>query len=131
MAHLLHHLLERSAAARPDAVAVVDGERSWTYAQLDRRANQIANLLVARGVRRGDRVALYIEKSAEAVAGIYGVLKAGAAYVPLDPAAPAARLGYIAGNAGARVLLTGVGKSSSWQALLDAGASPEAVVALD
>ena len=74
----------------------MDGERSLTYAELEATANRVARLLGAHGVRRGDRVGLYLEKSLESLVGIYGILKAGAAYVPLDPRRTASRLGYIA-----------------------------------
>jgi amino acid adenylation domain-containing protein len=95
---------------RPDSLALVDGERQLTYAELDRAANQLAQHLIGLGVRRGDRVALYLDKSADSIIAIYAVLKAGAAYVPLDPQAPTSRLAYITTNAGVRVLLTGVEK---------------------
>jgi amino acid adenylation domain-containing protein len=126
----LHGLVEASAAARPDAIAVVDRDRRLTYAELDAWSNRVANLLLDLGVQRGDRVALYLEKSLEAVAALYGVLKAGAAYTPLDPGAPVARLGYIAGNCGARVVLTEAGKADTWAGLVEAGAMPEAFVAM-
>ena len=119
MRYLLHHLLQRSAERSPDDVAVVDGERQITYGALERRSNQVANLLLERGVRKGDRVGLYLEKSLESIVGIYGVMKAGAAYVPLDPEAPAPRLAYIARDCGIEVLLTGAEKASAWDDLLE------------
>ncbi|MDQ3974582.1 MAG: AMP-binding protein, partial [Actinomycetota bacterium] len=97
MAYLLHHLLQSSAERYPQRTAVVDGERSLTYGELERRANQLANLLAELGVHRGDRVGLYLDKSLEAVVGIYAVLKCGGAYVPIDPQAPVARAAYITG----------------------------------
>ena len=72
---LLHQLVRAGAAARGDATAVVDGERAITYAELDGWSNRLANLLVEAGVRRGDRVGLYLDKSLESVVGIYGTLK--------------------------------------------------------
>jgi len=105
--YLVNHYLEDSAARSPDHVALVDGGRSVTYRELDDRANQVANLLRSLGVAKGDRVGLYLRKSLEAIVGIYGVMKAGAAYVPLDTSAPSHRVGYIAGNCGLRVILTG------------------------
>jgi amino acid adenylation domain-containing protein len=128
---LVHRLLEASADAYSERTAVVDGDRSATYEELEGQANRLARLLLDLGVARGDRVGLYIDRSLEAVAGLYGVLKAGAAYVPLDPAAPPARLGYIAGNCGLRVLLTGASKADRWDGLVEAGAAPEAIVVLD
>ena len=102
---LVHDLLRASAERFPSRTAVVDGERSVTYAELDATANRLAHLLAARGVRHGDRVGLYLDKSLEALVGIYGILKAGATYVPLDPGAPPPRLGSIARDAGLRCLV--------------------------
>jgi amino acid adenylation domain-containing protein len=120
MRYLVGHLLEHSARATPDAPAVLDRDRSITYGELDAQANRIANLLARLGVARGERVAIYLDKSIESIAAIYGVLKAGAAYVPLDPHAPPARLAYIVRDAGARVLITGAEKAGAWEAIRDA-----------
>ncbi len=120
--YLVHHYLEHSAAARPEAIAVVDGERTLTYAELDERAGRVANLLADLGVRRGDRVGIYLRKSAEAVVAIYGALKAGACYVPLDPSAPSGRIGYIAGDCGIEVILSGNEKRRAWGDLREGGA---------
>lgn len=128
---LVHDLVAESAARYPDRPAVVDDERSVTYAELDATANRLAHLLAECGVRPGDRVGLYLEKSLEAVTGIYGILKAGATYVPLDPGAPTARLGTIAGDAGLRCLVTGTEKAGDWPALIAEGASLEALVVLN
>lgn len=127
----MHDLLAESAARFPDRVAVVDGERSATYAELDATANRLAHLLAECGVRYGDRVGLYLEKSLEAVTGIYGTLKAGGTYVPLDPGAPPARLGTIAGDAGLRCLITGAEKKDDWAALVAEGAPVETLVVLN
>lgn len=80
------------AAARPDAVAVVAGRDRLTYARLDAQAEELARHLAARGVGPGDRVAVSLPRSAGLVVALLAVLKAGAAYVPLDPAHPAERL---------------------------------------
>jgi amino acid adenylation domain-containing protein len=102
-----------------------------SYAELEARSNQVAHLLREVGVSRGDRVGLYLEKSAESLVGIYGVLKAGAVYVPLDPQAPAARLGYIARDCGISCLLSAAGKARYWKPLIDGGAPIETFVILD
>lgn len=128
---LVHDLLAESAARFPERVAVVDGQRHATYAELDATANRLAHLLTECGVRHGDRVGLYLEKSLEAVIGIYGILKAGATYVPLDPGAPPARLGTIAGDAGLRCLITGTEKEGDWAALVAEGAPVETLVVLN
>jgi amino acid adenylation domain-containing protein len=129
MDHLLHRLLVRSAELHPDRTAVEDGERSITYAQLEEGSNRTAHLLHDLGVSRGDRVGLYLEKSLESVVGIYGILKCGAAYVPLDPRAPAPRSAYMAADCGLRVLISGHEKTRSWGELIEHGAPLEAIVA--
>ncbi|MFE0757438.1 amino acid adenylation domain-containing protein [Inquilinus sp. NPDC058860] len=93
------------AAARPEAVAIRHEERSYTRAQLDRASDRLARRLVARGVRPEDRVALQMGRTPEWVLGILGVLKAGAAYLPLDPAAPVERRAELVADSGARWLL--------------------------
>jgi amino acid adenylation domain-containing protein len=92
----LHKYLEAAADEWPSHVAVV-GDRggSITYRDLDRLSDRLRDWLVQSGVRRGDRVGFWIRKSVDGVATIFGALKAGAAYVPVDPSAPAARNGYI------------------------------------
>jgi amino acid adenylation domain-containing protein len=120
--YLVHHYLQDSAVRVPDKPAVVDKDRSLTYAELNERANQVAHLLRSLGVSEGDRVGIYVRKSLEAVVGIYGVLKAGAAYVPLDPSAPTHRIGYIAGNCGIRHIITGREKRRAWKEVKQEGA---------
>jgi glycopeptidolipid biosynthesis protein len=83
----------------PDTVALVHGERSWTYRELDEAANRMAHLLAERGAKPGEFVALLVPRSAEAVIAILAVLKTGAAYVPIDPSVPEARLEFILGDA--------------------------------
>ena len=128
---LLHDLLRDSAAAHPDRPAVVDADRSLTYAELALRSNRLAHLLQDCGVSHGDRVGLYLDKSLESVVGIYGILELGGTYVPLDPAAPPARLATIAKNADLRCLITGAEKAEIWPQLVEAGAPVETLVALN
>ena len=96
-------------ARTPEAVALSCGERSWTYRELDEGANRLARLLAAHGVRPGDVVALLFARSAEAVVAILGVLKTGAAYLPIDPALPAARIGFVFADAGPIAAITTAG----------------------
>src|SRR5947208_5060907 len=128
MRYLLHQLLEHSARRFPDRPAVVDGDRTLTYAELDARTNRLANLLVREGVGVGDRVGVYLDKSLEAVVGIYGILKSGGVYVPMDPQAPVDRLGYIARNCGMGVVVTGAEKAGEWEAILAAAPAVRALV---
>lgn len=88
----VHQLLESSARISPDATAVVAGESSLTYRELDQRANQVAHLLVRRGVPPGSLVAVCVDRTLDMPIAIAAVLKSGAAYVPLDPTHPAERL---------------------------------------
>ncbi|MEJ2857984.1 MULTISPECIES: non-ribosomal peptide synthetase [unclassified Saccharothrix] len=97
----------RAVAARtPDRVAVTDGQVSLTYRELDERSDALASGLRALGVADGDRVGVCLERTTELVVTLLGVLKAGAAYVPTDPAYPADRLAYTAQDAGLRLVLT-------------------------
>jgi len=115
MISVLHELLELSARDHAERVAVVDGERSLTYAELDERSSRLANHLQTSGIRRGDRVGLYLQKSLESIVALYGVMKAGAAYVPIDPNAPAAsRATYIVENCDIGVLVTGAEMADQW-----------------
>ncbi|MGB8509117.1 MAG: amino acid adenylation domain-containing protein, partial [Pyrinomonadaceae bacterium] len=101
----LHEFFEEQAARTPDAVAVVFEGHEVKYAELNRRANQLAHYLHARGVGPDVPVGILMERSVEMVAGLLGVLKAGGAYMPLDPDYPVERLGYMLANAAAPVLL--------------------------
>lgn len=131
MEFLLHHLLETSASRHPDRTAIIDRERSFTYADVEGRSNRLAHLLIDLGVTPGDRVGLYLDKSVESIVGIYGVLKSGAAYVPLDPTAPPARLAYITRDCDVRVLITGREKSAAWPGLVRSGAPFQTLVVLN
>jgi amino acid adenylation domain-containing protein len=102
----LHERFFRQAALRPDAVAVVCGEESLTYGELERRARRLALSLRAQGVGPEARVVLRMERSADMVAAILGVLAAGGAYVPVEPDIPAERLAFLIADSGAAALLT-------------------------
>ena len=102
----LERRFEAQAAAQPDAVAVRSGAESLTYGELDRRADRLAGRLASLGVGRGTRVAIFVERSSALIVGLLGVLKAGATYVPLDPALPPDRLRFILADSGAPVVLS-------------------------
>ncbi|MFB4306215.1 AMP-binding protein [Actinomadura sp. GTD37] len=106
MARTLTEPLGRHAREHGDRTAVVDGGRTLTYAELDAAADRVAAGLAARGVGRGDRVPLRLPRSADLVVAALGVLKSGAAYSPLDPAWPDARIAAIAERLGAPLVLT-------------------------
>ncbi|MEU6892336.1 amino acid adenylation domain-containing protein [Streptomyces sp. NPDC046557] len=98
-------LVARQAAVRPHKTAVVGPGTSLTYAELDRLSDTVAARLSARGIRPGDHVAVCLERSPLLVTTLLGVLKTGAAYVPLDPAYPAERLRHCVADAGAGALV--------------------------
>lgn len=102
----LHELVAESAQRHPHRLAVQDGDRALSYAELDRLADDYAAGLVARGVRPGDRVLLWCAKSALAVALTQGCLRAGAVYVPVSPANPVPRLGLVADGCAAALIVT-------------------------
>jgi amino acid adenylation domain-containing protein len=94
------------ALERADAVALTDGDRSVTYADLDEDATRLAAGVAALGVRPGDRVGICLDRSADLVAAMIAVLRASATYVPMDPAYPDDRLRYTADDAGLRLVIT-------------------------
>jgi amino acid adenylation domain-containing protein len=102
----LHDWIARQAAATPDAVALKVEDEAWTYRRLMHRAHQIAARLGAEGVGPETLVAVALERSADLVASLIGIMLAGGAYLPLDPAFPAARLQMILDEAKPAVLLT-------------------------
>jgi amino acid adenylation domain-containing protein len=102
----VHALFEAQAARTPDAVALVAGARAITYAELDRRANRLAHALLRLGVEREAAVGLCLERSPELVIGKLGILKAGAACLPMSAAFPRQRIAYLLADAQARAVLT-------------------------
>src|SRR5215831_9065510 len=102
----LHELLEEQAARKPEALALIYEDQQVSYKEFNESANQIAHYLRGIGVRRGSRVGLCLERSIEAIVCMLGILKAGAAYVPLDPKYPSSRLSFLVQDADIQVLLT-------------------------
>ncbi|RJS17729.1 hypothetical protein DRW03_27485 [Corallococcus sp. H22C18031201] len=102
-------LFEAQVERSPEAVAVEFEGQRLTYRELDQRANRLAHHLRAEGVRHGDRVALCVERSLEMVVAVLGILKAGAAYVPLEPTTPPERLAMLLEDVQASCLLTQAG----------------------
>ncbi|MEA2119042.1 non-ribosomal peptide synthetase [Halovibrio sp. HP20-50] len=102
----IHHVIERQAAATPDATALVFEDQSLNYTELNARANQLAHYLIGLGVKPETRVGIAVERSIEMVVGLLGILKAGGAYVPLDPDYPSDRLAYMVEDSGIELFLT-------------------------
>lgn len=102
----LHLLLETAARRFPDRIAIEDdGNRSITYQGLNARAESLKSMLAGHGICPGDRVGIYLKKSIDSVASLFGVLKAGAAYVPVDPLAPPRRNAYIFNDCSVRAII--------------------------
>ncbi|MEM8907004.1 MAG: amino acid adenylation domain-containing protein, partial [Bacteroidota bacterium] len=102
----IHELFAEQATRTPDDIAVECDDRQLTYRTLEEAANRLAHLLVERGVKRGDFVAIYLDRSVDLVTGLLAILKAGGIYVPLDPANPRERLEVIIEDAASEILLT-------------------------
>ncbi|MQY05074.1 amino acid adenylation domain-containing protein [Actinomadura macrotermitis] len=103
---MIAELFEVQARRAPDAVAVVHGDVSMSYGELNARANRLAHELIARGAGPERRVVVAFDKSAELVVAILAVLKAGAAYVPVDPAYPAERIAFLFGDCDPALVLS-------------------------
>jgi amino acid adenylation domain-containing protein len=122
----LGELFDAQVALRPDAPAVLFERERLTYRELDARANRLAHYLRARGVGLESRVGLCLERSTDLVVGMLAIVKAGAAYLPLDPSHPPERLKFMLGDAQVGVLLTDHRQSE----LMPAGSAPT-IVRLD
>jgi arthrofactin-type cyclic lipopeptide synthetase B len=103
--HTIHGLVESRAISQPDDSAVVQDGQILTYAELNQRANSLAHELIRLGVKPHDRVALCLRRSPDRLVGLLAVLKAGAAYVPVDPAYPLERITYLLQDSAPRVVL--------------------------
>jgi amino acid adenylation domain-containing protein len=125
---LMQELFEGQARQAPEHTALRFGATALSYGELEGRANRIAQALRSRGVGRGQRVGLCVERGAEMLAAVLGILKAGAAYVPLDPAFPQERLRFMAEDAQLALLVSSSALAGSFglprerQLLLDADA---------
>ena len=110
MNFLLTDAVTETAQQAPEREAIRCRNESLTYGQLDQRTNQLARQLIDQGVQRGDRVGIYLDKSLESAVALYGIMKAGAAYVPLDPTAPISRLQFVINHCGIQHLVTSPNK---------------------
>jgi amino acid adenylation domain-containing protein len=102
----IHRVFEQQVERTPQAIALIGETASLSYFELNEKANQLAHFLKNSGVKQGDRVAVSLHRSLEVIVGLLAILKAGAAYVPVDPAYPASRLSFLIEDSQARVLLT-------------------------
>ncbi|HEX7700663.1 MAG TPA: amino acid adenylation domain-containing protein, partial [Kofleriaceae bacterium] len=117
--HSVHELFEQHVDATPDAIAVEMWDMAWTYAEVERRANTLGHALRDKGMGRDALVAIQLDPCPEMLVAVLGVLKAGAAFLPIDPEYPLARKQYMLKDSGARVLLTRGALSADVAAGLD------------
>lgn len=127
---LLHHDFDRLAREHPVRTALVCGEERVPYADLARRARVLASALQARGVRRGDRVAIFLENGVEFVAGVIAVLRVGAVFMPINPTTKDDKLAYMLNDARASALLTEAPLASVWVPAVGTSPSVHTVVVL-
>lgn len=109
----VHELFEERVGKHPDAVAAVQGERRWTYAELNSRANQIGRALLARGLKAEGVVAVVMERDLDWMAAVLGVFKAGGVYLPVEPHFPAERVSRTLSRAGCELVVTERGSTGS------------------
>ncbi|WP_189893822.1 amino acid adenylation domain-containing protein, partial [Streptomyces xantholiticus] len=121
-------LFRRTADRHADAIAVEHGDSSLSYAELDARANRLARLLVTRGVGPERTVALAVARSTELIVALWAVLKAGAAYLPVDPAYPADRIAHMLSDADPVLVLTDSATSSAIRAAVPDADAPHLVL---
>ena len=115
---LLHEFLENTARRLPGKTALICGEQRLTYAEIDQLANRLAHGLLASGVRRGDRVAVCLDNSVEAVISIWAILKAGGVFMMINASTKSDKLSYVLNNSRAAALITTAEKIQQWQSFL-------------
>lgn len=131
MAVLIHRTIAEVAARRPDDVAACFLDEQLTYSQLVARASRLASALVDQGVRRRDRVGIFMDKSLNVPVSMYGIMQCGGAYVPLDPAAPVDRLASMIRDCGIRTIVSAPNKSKTLVALAEKNVPLECVIGTD
>src|SRR5712691_13255734 len=125
---LLHQFLEQTARRSPDQVALVCRGTSYTYRQIDEAAARLGAAMQHRGVRRGDRVAIFVDNSVETVVSVYGTLKIGAVFTPVNALTKADKLGYMLNDARAACLVTHTALRGIWDEALARSTSVRACI---
>ena len=128
---LLPHTIAYSADRFPDRMAFKTDEKGLSYADFADRTSRLAHLLLELGVRRGDRVGIYLHKSLESAIAIYGIMKAGAVYVPIDPSSPLSRVDYLVRDCGIKQLITQDAKLNGLLHLVAEGLPLQAIIGVN
>lgn len=131
MSQLLHELIETAAARTPDADAVLARNQKLTYAQLLRTVRQVASGLLGQGLQRGERVGIYLPKTLETVASIFGISAAGGVFVPINPLLKPEQVSYILQDCNVRVLVTSDARARELLPVLDACRDLRTLVLVD
>ncbi len=131
MEYLLHQLLTDSAERFPNHTAVVYKGNSVSYGEINQLTDNLAATLINSGIKKGDRVGIYINKSIPSIISIFGILKAGAVYVPIDPKAPLERISYIIKNCGIECILTSSDKLNSVVQIISEGSPLRTIIITD
>lgn len=125
---LVNHFLEHSARRFPDKVALICGDKRLTYSEIDSKANQVAWFLRHHGIERQDRVAIFLDNSAESVISLFGILKTDAIFVMLSPAMKAQKLSYILKNCQAKAIITHTNKLNVVSGIFGSDSSLQSVI---
>lgn len=131
MSELIHGFVSLQAAQQPDHAAFEYLDETLTYRELEHRANQLAHQLAELGVRPGDRVGIYMPKAIDTPVALFGIMKAGAAYVPLDPSAPVERTAGLIRDCDINVLISSSEQRRALNKLLKSGCDLDALVGVD
>ena len=116
---LFHEGLERQARLNPQATALIAVDATFTYAELNAQANRLAHALVDRGVARNSRIALLLPRTSRAIIAMFGVMKAGCAYIPCDPSYPPERISHILEDSGAALVVSAEGIANPYPGAID------------
>ena len=127
----MHQLFEQQVDMVPDNTALIFEEKTLSYKELDQKANSLARMLAKRGVKCGDAVGLIARRGFDMIIGMLAILKAGAAYVPIDPEYPESRMAYIASNSKVSALLVEKGYTTADHTGMVLGVSDEFVIEID
>lgn len=128
---LLHHFFDDAASRLPGKLALVCGEKRYTYADIAARVERLARLLRARGVKRGDRVALFLDNSVELVCSVYAALRIGAVFMPINALTKQEKLAYLLNDARANVLITHAALGGVWQSACAANLTVHTCIVVD
>lgn len=131
MIYLLPHSITQSALQFPERPAFSCGAHVLTYRQMENRMNQLAGLLYQQGIRKGDRVGIYLNRSIETAIAIYGIMQAGAVYVPIDPKAPIERSQFLIEECGVEILISNPTQKRNLEKIIESQAALKTIIGIN